>query len=239
MLKALFLDMDETLCDTTGANLKALTLFEKRAAGQYPAPFNAKEFAKDYLLGIYKNLSKELSAKLLPITDEQDFRTDLLGYLYQKHQAPDEPSQAELHDMRRFFDEARLRFFDFFPGVELLLHELRKKYCLVVITNGPIYSQHPKAARVKLTEHVDHVIVGGEEPEEKPAISIFQKACQLAKCQAHEALHFGDSLTADIQGAANAGIDSVWINQNGESCQETPHNIPYFSQAKKILELYS
>ena len=62
-----------------------------------------------------------------------------------------------------------------------------------------------------LAEHVDHIIIGGEEPEQKPAVSIFEKALRLAGCEAHEAIHVGDSLASDIAGAHNSGITSVWV----------------------------
>ena len=92
-----------------------------------------------------------------------------------------------------------------------LLAEARKLFTLVVITNGPEFSQVPKVERVNLAEHVDHIIIGGQEPEEKPAPSIFYKALKLANCEAHEAVHVGDSLATGISGAHNSGITSVWI----------------------------
>nr|WP_235015427.1 HAD hydrolase-like protein [Oceanicoccus sp. KOV_DT_Chl] len=33
----------------------------------------------------------------------------------------------------------------------------------------------------------------------------------MVNCEAHEAIHVGDSLAADIAGANNSGITSVWI----------------------------
>jgi N-acylneuraminate-9-phosphatase len=92
------------------------------------------------------------------------------------------------------------------------LTEARKLFTLVVITNGPEYSQVPKVEAIKLAEYVDHIIIGGQEPEQKPARSIFEKALKLANCKAHEAIHVGDSLAADIVGAHNSGITSVWIS---------------------------
>ncbi len=32
-------------------------------------------------------------------------------------------------------------------------------------------------------------------------------------CQAQEALHVGDSLSSDVQGAQALGIDVVWVNR--------------------------
>jgi N-acylneuraminate-9-phosphatase len=238
MLKALFLDMDETLCDTTAANLKARDLFREKAAQQCGPGFNARLFADEYLQGIYKNLSAELAAKLLPVIDEEQFRTDLLAELYKNHDSPHTFSRGELHDMRRYFDDNRLKFFDFFPGVKKQLTELRKSYTLIVITNGPIYSQHPKVKRVNLSEYVDHIIIGGEEPQEKPHLSIFEKACRLADCKPHEAAHFGDSLEADIKGAANAGVHSVWISPGGKLHQDADHTISNFIYADSVLSHY-
>ena len=61
---------------------------------------------------------------------------------------------------------------------------------------------------VMLAEEIEQ---GGAE---KPAASIFLKACDMAACKPHEAIHVGDSLLADIQGAVNAGLQgSVWVNR--------------------------
>ncbi len=238
MLKALFLDLDETLCNTTGANQKARDIFRDKVAQQCGPDFNANSFADEYLLGIYRQLSTELAKKLLPVINEVDFRTDLLSALYKSYNAPHSFSKDELHYMRNYFDETRIKYFDFFPGVKQQLAELRKSYKLVVITNGPIYSQHPKIERVNLIEHVDHIIVGGEEPEEKPHPNIFKKACRLANCKPDEAIHFGDSLEADIKGAANAGIHNVWISPNQTSHEDADHTIANFIYADSILTHY-
>ena len=238
VFKALFLDMDETLCDTTGANLKAREIFKNMIAERCSG-VDAELFAASYLEGIYKRLSPKMKEELLPITDEEKFRTDLLAWLFQSLQGSVEFNREQLHEFRRFFDKTRLDHFGFFPGVEELLAELRSEFKLVVITNGPVYSQHPKIERIDLHSHVDHIIVGGEEPEEKPYRSIFEKACRLADCRPEEAIHFGDSLAADIQGAANSGIKSVWINPTPDNSSELPdHTIANFLLSPRILNLY-
>ena len=110
------------------------------------------------------------------------------------------------------FDDGRMAGFDFFPEVKAMLASLRQHYKLVVITNGPVFSQYPKLAATAMRDHVDYIIVGGEELAEKPAVSIFQKALDFVGCQPNEALHMGDSLAADIAGANGAGITSVWVD---------------------------
>ncbi len=133
-----------------------------------------------------------------------------------------------------YFDSARMGAFDFFPGVKEMLTELRQHYKLVVITNGPIFSQHPKLKATQMSEWVDHIIVGGEEPEEKPAASIFRKALNLVDAKPEEVIHIGDSLPADIAGANNMGILSVWVNATGT---ENTTDIKPNYQVRETVEL--
>ena len=60
----------------------------------------------------------------------------------------------------------------------------------VIITNGHPEIQRGKLERVQAAALFDGILVGGEEiaagGQEKPAASIFLKACQLAGCQPSE-----------------------------------------------------
>lgn len=238
MLKALFLDLDETLCDTTSANLKARDNLAEKVDSLTPETLDSLQLANDYLSGIYKVFDEEMKELFLPITCEEEFRTDLLAYLFQKHGIQTEISRDTFHQLRNGFDQYRIDCFDFFPGVKKLIAELREEFTLVVITNGPIYSQHPKVNKLNLRNHVDHVIIGGEEPEEKPYSSIFMKACKFADCSPEEAIHVGDSLAADITGAVNAGIKSVWISPGLKDDPRPDHIISNFIHIKPVLETY-
>lgn len=238
MLKALFLDLDETLCDTTSANLKARDNLADKVRELCSHDCDSQQFASDYLTGIYRIFSDEMKEIFLPITDEEEFRTNLLEYLFEKHQIAGIHSRQLYNDLRTGFDQYRIDCFDFFPNVENLIAELRQNYKLIVITNGPIYSQHPKVKKLDLKQKVDHVIVGGEEPEEKPFKSIFMKACKFAECQPENAIHVGDSLKADIVGAVNAGIKSVWISPELKEDPLPDHTISNFIHIKPILEKY-
>lgn len=230
MLKALFLDLDETLCDTQGANEKAKQLMVENVVGQYGEDVNAQGFVDAYVAGIYRDWRDEQRMRYMPIIEQQseeEFRIQLIRDLLAE-QAVNNVSHQTAKSLQNTFDTDRLKAFDFFPGIITFLAEARKLFTLVVITNGPEFSQIPKVQRVNLAEHVDHIIIGGQEPEEKPAASIFDKALKLANCQAHEAVHVGDSLAADIVGANNSGITSVWIQHQQPLDAElgiNPHHI--------------
>lgn len=211
MLKALFLDMDETLCDTQFANEQATKLMANAVQDQYAV--DGQLVAAAYVAGIYRQWSTAQRDRYLPIIEQQSesaFRVQLICDLLAELGVED-VSEAAAQVLQDSFDNDRLEAFDFYPGMTEFLAQARRLFTLVVITNGPEYSQIPKVETIKLAEHVDHIIIGGQEPEQKPARSIFDKALKLANCEAHEAIHVGDSLAADIAGAHNSGITSVWI----------------------------
>lgn len=213
MLKALFLDMDETLCDTSGANNQAKLLMGQALKTQYGAEFNGQGVADAYVTGIYREWTDNQRTRYLPIIKQQSegaFRVQLIRDLLAE-QGEADVSDESIQALQDKFDSDRLEAFDFYPGIKEFLADARKFFTLVVITNGPEFSQVPKVEAVNLAEHVDHIIIGGLEPEQKPARSIFDKALNLANCEAHEAIHVGDGLATDIAGAHNSGITSVWI----------------------------
>jgi len=213
MLKALFLDLDETLCDTVSANERARQLMAQALQVQYGPDFDSQAVARAYLAGIYRKWSDDQRARYLPIIRQQGenaFRLQLIRDLL-AGQGVGAMSEAAAQALQSKFDRDRLEAFAFFDGIPEFLREARRYFTLVVITNGPEFSQVPKVEAVKLADYVDHIIIGGQEPEEKPARSIFDKALKLANCEAHEAIHVGDSLATDIAGAHNSGITSVWI----------------------------
>lgn len=82
-----------------------------------------------------------------------------------------------------------------------------------IITNGHFLVQRNKLKACKADLLFDTILVGGEEPNQKPHKSIFLKACSLAGCNPEETIMVGDNLKTDIQGAQNAGfLATVWVN---------------------------
>lgn len=212
MLKALFFDMDETLCDTQGANEQAQKKMGE-AAQQHFNHIDGQRFASEYVTGIYREWTEEQRSRYMPIIESESegaFRIQLIRDLLAA-QNIDQVTDDDAKALQDKFDADRIEAFTFYPGIAEFLVQARKLFTLVVITNGPEFSQIPKVEAVNMADFVDHIIIGGQEPEQKPSTSIFEKALKLAGCEAHEAIHVGDSLAADIAGAHNSGITSVWI----------------------------
>ena len=213
MLKALFFDMDETLCDTAHANSVAKRLFAEALVANFGQGFDAAMMAEEYVRCIYREWTRQEKARYMPMIDtqgERSFRIQLIVDLVEKF-ANGTASNDVAEILLDKFDNDRLTHFDFYPGIKEFLLDARQHFTTVVITNGPEHSQLPKLATVNMEDYVDYIIVGGQEPAQKPAVSIFEKALGLAGCEAHEVIHVGDSLAADIRGANDSRITSVWI----------------------------
>lgn len=51
----------------------------------------------------------------------------------------------------------------------------------------------------------------------KPRKELFELALKETGLHANQVIHIGDSLSSDIQGAASAGINAIWVNRSGRN----------------------
>src|SRR5437016_13735967 len=93
--------------------------------------------------------------------------------------------------------------------LEILEYLIGRGYKLHLVTNGFEMIQHRKLSTSNLNGYFVEVITSETSKSLKPNREIFEYA--LHKCNAckEECIMIGDSLDADIQGAINAGIDTV------------------------------
>jgi len=86
------------------------------------------------------------------------------------------------------------------------------------------------------------ILVGGEEPNQKPHKDIFLKACKLTGSKPENSIMVGDNLKTDIQGAQNAGfLATVWVNvhnlEGPPAGGPVPHHIiPNIGELPGVLE---
>jgi putative hydrolase of the HAD superfamily len=118
------------------------------------------------------------------------------------------------HDELRAALLAALHFVPY-PEVPDALAALRARgRTLVVVSNWDI-SLRDVLARTGLDELVDHVVISAEVGAAKPDPEIFARALALAGTTAAQALHAGDSLEHDVEGALAAGIEAVLVDRAG------------------------
>ncbi len=103
----------------------------------------------------------------------------------------------------------------FMEGAEALLDMYYQKYQLGIVTNGLKEVQRPKLEKNNLMHYFKIIIVSDEIGVSKPNVDFFDTAFTEMKFPPKEkVLIIGDSLSSDIKGGHNYGIDTCWYNPN-------------------------
>lgn len=106
----------------------------------------------------------------------------------------------------------RYRYLALTPETISMLQQLRKKYLLGIISNGPSNAQWEKVHKLSLEQYFDVMLVSGDLPWEKPEARIFEEACQCLRVPLKSCIMIGDKLETDILGGIEAGLaGTVWI----------------------------
>ncbi|MFT9495413.1 YjjG family noncanonical pyrimidine nucleotidase [Anaerosolibacter sp.] len=96
-----------------------------------------------------------------------------------------------------------------------LVESLHKDYRLTIITNGLTDVQDHRIRKSIIAKYFEDIVVSEEVQVSKPDPKIFEYALNNIKhTDKHKVLIVGDSLTSDIQGGINFGIDTCWFNPN-------------------------
>ena len=102
---------------------------------------------------------------------------------------------------------------DLLPGAESVLETLAGRYQMAIITNGLKAVQRPRFGRATIIAHFTAIIISDEVGVAKPDPRIFDAAFdEMDQPKREEVLIIGDSLTSDIAGGFNYGIDTCWYN---------------------------
>ena len=118
-----------------------------------------------------------------------------------------------------------------FEGAEPLLERLSKAYTLHIITNGFHQVQHEKLRNSGIAHLFKTVTTSEEADVKKPHPYIFELAMEKADCSPAESLMIGDTFEADILGAEQVGMQTIFINYRKE-------NIPIdYSCVDKLSDL--
>ena len=228
--KHLFFDLDHTLWDFD-ANAKATltelySIFDLDKKIETPfADFYPKYLFHNEVLWdrYHKGLisSEELKWKRM-------WRT-LLDF-----KIADEPLSKELSG--KFLEILPTKKILFPHTIEILDYLKEKKYTLHLITNGFEKTQWSKLNNSGLGVYFTHVITSEMSNSLKPKKEIFDYAMDKANASLKESIMIGDNLDVDIQGAINAGMDSVFVNHINAIPQINPtYTITHLKELELIF----
>ena len=124
-------------------------------------------------------------------------------------------------------------------GAYELLDYLYPKYELYIVSNGFRFVQESRLKIGDFRKYFKDIFLSEDIGIQKPAKEFFDYCFEkLSNPEKENVILIGDSLSADIIGGLNYGIDSVWFNKNGEKlpCDIKPTYIVHkLKDIEKIL----
>ena len=107
---------------------------------------------------------------------------------------------------------------DLLPDADEVVHRLKTWYHLALVTNGLKDVQRPRLAGSLLRDCFEQVFISEEMGAAKPEQAYFEAVFKVLGQPAREnVLIIGDSLSSDIKGGINYGIDTCWYNPRNNS----------------------
>ena len=140
-------------------------------------------------------------------------------------------------EMNRYYLNQLSTHPDLMPGNVLdVLHELAEVATMAIVTNGFDKVQSRRIKESGIAPFMEEVFVSERSDSEKPNRKIFDTALRTLGVENREhVLVVGDSLSSDIQGGINAGLDTCWLNRNHV---ENPGQISPTYEIESLEQLY-
>lgn len=106
---------------------------------------------------------------------------------------------------------------------------------IYIVSNGVLYTQELRSKYSKLKDFVSGFFVSEIVGYKKPNVRFFQYVLEnIGPVEKENILVIGDSLSTDILGGNNVGIDTCWFNSSGNS---NDSNIIPTYEIKELKEL--
>lgn len=194
-IKAVCLDIDDTLVDFTSSARRAL--FDligrddmwprwQRTTDEHVARVVAGELSYD---AMHRARTKAFFADLGALLDDE-----LVATL-------EERRRTQLRTTWQLFDDA-------IPCLDWLR---AAGFRIAAVTNASGQHQRAKLADLGIARFFDALVIAGEVGAAKPGPVIFHTACALLGVPPAETIHVGDLLDTDAIGARDAGLHGVWL----------------------------
>ena len=216
--KFLLFDLDHTLLDFDTSEDVALTqLLKEEGVADIQA-------YKDYYVPMNKSLWKDLELKKITKKELVNTRFSKLFSHFGI-----EKDGVYLAEHYQFYLAQQGQVFS--GAMELLDSLIDSGYELYAATNGITTIQTGRLKQSGIAPYFKEIFISEQLHTQKPDAEFYEKigAC-IPNFDKNHALMIGDSLSADIQGGNNAGIDTIWYN---------PHHLENKTQTQPTYEVHS
>ncbi|MFC4812328.1 YjjG family noncanonical pyrimidine nucleotidase [Paenibacillus sp. GCM10023250] len=222
--KILLFDLDDTLLDFGANETESLTrLFRQYGYASPDELFRHYHIVNKQLWAEYENGTKTLDVVLNSRFSETMLR---LGHVV------DGSEWENLY--RELLGEGEQIHME---GALDVCRRLSATHRLFVVTNGITRTQIKRLKQSGLYEFFEDIFDSQSIGAQKPSPAFFDHVMQhIPNFNRHEALIIGDSLSTDIKGGLQAGIDTCWIDRK-RSPQSGPQAVPSTYTISGLAEL--
>lgn len=120
-------------------------------------------------------------------------------------------------------------------GAEELCRNLYGKFRLFIVTNGYAIVQHGRFDKSPIRKYFEDMFISEEMGAEKPSKEYFDAVfSKIPNFDKNRTIIIGDSLSSDIKGGINAGIDTCWYNPKGA---HAPEELSITYTVRKLSEI--
>lgn len=218
-------DLDDTLWDVRPALLHAEA--STRAWLTANAPATAERFDAHAFATIRQELVADDPSLAHRISQ---LRRDVYARAFERTGHSRDEASRLADAAFAVFQHARNRV-EPYPGVAELLASLAQRFVLGALSNG-----NAELHRLPIGIHFAFHISADHVRAAKPDPAMFEAALDRSGVAPAELLHVGDNPEHDVLGAANAGVDCVWINATDAPFPDHVRAMPV-ARLRGVLEL--
>lgn len=144
-------------------------------------------------------------------------------------------SAADAVAMSVFYERRLMEQRFLMPGALAFCQQVSAAMPIYLVTNGIARVQHSRFDSSELRPCFAQILISEEVGFAKPDPRMLWRALQLAGIQPQQAVLLGDSVSADIQAARNAGIDSILLTATPDDPQGATYAVQNLEQAQRLI----
>ena len=205
-IEHIFFDLDHTLWD-----------FETNSAKAFEFIFSESNINVD--LKTFLHLYTPINLKYWKLYREERVSKPVLRYKRLKETFDGleyKITDDQIAHLAKIYIDNLPNYNNLFEGTIEVLNYLITKYQLHIITNGFEEVQLLKLEKSQILHFFDKVITSESVGVKKPNPKIFNHALAITDATAERSVMIGDNLEADIEGAQQIGMRTIFFNCSNE-----------------------
>lgn len=203
-VKLITLDLDNTLWDVDSIIINAENKLKTWLSEQVPD--SLAHYQPDNLNTLRQNVATRHADK----THDLSFmRTQILFEVMRQTGLSEGEARRQAKAAFDVFFEGRNQV-KLFDGALEMLRSLSSKFDIIALTNG-----NANINRTGLADFFSGAYSAADVGNKKPHPAMFEAPLSALQLQPDQAIHIGDHLVDDIQGATDVGMHSIWVNLVG------------------------